>query len=64
MEQINTGIMVIALVLATISRAHGVAASPVDNAAEPIIETGDVHRFYKIYDAAGGRPTAEALQHD
>lgn len=64
MEQINTGIMVIALVLATISRAYGAAASPVDNAAEPIIETGDVHRFYKIYDAAGGRPTAEALQHD
>lgn len=64
MKQINTGIMVIALVLATISGASGVAASPVDNAAGPIIETGDVHRFYKVYDAAGGRPTAEALQYD
>jgi Predicted Zn-dependent protease (DUF2268) len=60
--QVNIRFIVIALVLVTISRAYGVAASPVDNAAEPIIETGDVHRFYKIYDAAGGRPTAEALQ--
>jgi hypothetical protein len=60
--QINTGTIVITLVLAMISRAYGVAASPVNNAVEPIIETGDVHRFYKIYDAASGRPTAEALQ--
>jgi hypothetical protein len=40
-----------------------VAAPPADNAAEPVIETGDVDRFYKVYDEAGGRPTAEALQH-
>ncbi len=33
-------------------------------AAEPVIEIGDVERFYKIYDGAGGHPTAEQLQHD
>jgi hypothetical protein len=56
--------MVVALFLAMTSGACGAAASPIDKAAEPVIETGDVDRFYKIYDAAGGRPTAEALQHD
>jgi hypothetical protein len=56
--------MVVAFVLATTSGAYDVAASPVDKAAEPVIETSDVDRFYKVYDAAGGRPTAEALQHD
>jgi len=30
----------------------------------PTIEIGDVYRFYRIYDAAGGHPTAEQLQHD
>jgi hypothetical protein len=28
------------------------------------IQTADVTRFYKVYDAAGGHPTAEQLQHD
>lgn len=49
-----------ALALAAFSGTWGAAAK----VAEPIIETGDVHRFYQIYDAAGGRPTAEALQRD
>jgi len=36
------------------------------NAADqgPVIYTEDVDRFYKIYDAAGGHPTAEQLQRD
>ncbi|WP_368566303.1 hypothetical protein [Pseudoxanthomonas sp. UTMC 1351] len=63
-DRTSIGIIVVALVLATTSGARGVAASPVDKAAEPVIETGDVDRFYQVYDAAGGRPTAEALQHD
>jgi len=29
----------------------------------PTIEISDVARFYEIYDAAGGKPTAEQLQH-
>jgi hypothetical protein len=32
--------------------------------AAPEIHTEDVERFYKIYDAAGGHPTAEQLQRD
>lgn len=30
----------------------------------PVIRTDDVDRFFRIYDAAGGRPTAEQLQRD
>lgn len=63
MDRNNIGIMVVAFVLATIPGAC-VAASPVEKTAGPVIETRDVERFYKVYDAAGGRPTAEALQHD
>ena len=37
------------------------AASPV-NSVE--VQTEDVARFFKVYDAAGGHPTAEQLQHD
>jgi hypothetical protein len=33
-------------------------------AAGPVIQIDDVDRFYKIYDAAGGHPTADQLQHD
>ncbi|MGQ4661451.1 DUF2268 domain-containing putative Zn-dependent protease [Lysobacter sp. F6437] len=41
------------------------AASPAAaNDAQPVIETGDVARFYEIYDAADGKPTAEVLQRD
>ena len=64
MDRTSIRIMVVAFILATTSGAYGVAASPVDKAAEPVIETSDVDRFYKVYDAAGGRPTAEALQYD
>ncbi|KQW43861.1 hypothetical protein ASD88_17080 [Pelomonas sp. Root662] len=60
----NSWVVVIALVLATTSSARGAAPSPIENAAGPVIETGDVHRFYKVFDAAGGRPTARALQRD
>lgn len=32
--------------------------------AEPVVSTSDVERFYAIYDAADGKPTAEQLQRD
>lgn len=32
--------------------------------ARPEILTGDVERFFAVYDAAGGRPSAEALERD
>lgn len=40
-----------------------VGFSPIS--AEPLVEirTSDVDLFYKVYDAANGAPTAEALQH-
>jgi hypothetical protein len=37
------------------------AAAP---AGGPTIQIDDVTLFYKVYDAAGGHPTAEQLQHD
>jgi hypothetical protein len=33
-------------------------------ATQPTIHIEDVELFYKIYDAAGGHPTADQLQHD
>jgi hypothetical protein len=41
--------------------AHGASAP---SAPSPEIHIEDVERFYKIYDAANGRPTAEQLQRD
>src|SRR5262245_58688910 len=32
--------------------------------ATPTIQTEDVDRFFKLYDANGGHPTAEQIQHD
>jgi hypothetical protein len=40
------------------------AASAASAAEGPAIQLEDVERFYKIYDAAGGKPTAEELQRD
>ena len=41
--------------------AHGAGAS---SAPSPEIHIEDVERFYRIYDAANGHPTAEQLQRD
>jgi hypothetical protein len=42
------------------------AVSPTQSAADrnSLIHTEDVYLFYKIYDAAGGHPTVDQLQHD
>lgn len=40
------------------------AQSATAYSATPEIHTEDVARFYKIYDAAGGHPTADQLQRD
>lgn len=53
-------IAMVATALAAAMATGGVAAGE----AGPVIETGDVERFYAIYDAANGQPTAEVLQHD
>jgi hypothetical protein len=44
----------------TTSAMATTAAAP----AGPRIQTEDVYRFYKLYDATGGHPTADQLQHD
>jgi hypothetical protein len=51
MKRISAGILI------------GVVASATAG-QEPTIELEDVERFYKIYEAAGGKPTAEQLQRD
>lgn len=50
----------IAVAALTLVSASAAAA----NDTQPAIETGDVARFYEIYDAADGKPTAEVLQRD
>jgi hypothetical protein len=54
--------LALALVLGS-GAAIGVA-TPAAGSARPVIETSDVDRFYAIYDAAGGQPTAAVLQHE
>jgi Predicted Zn-dependent protease (DUF2268) len=42
----------------------GAATSGVAKTAGAEIQMEDVYRFYKLYDATGGHPTADQLQHD
>jgi len=54
-----------AIALAAISRAAQNPTSVTSRpAAGPVIHIEDVDRFYKVYDAAGGHPSADQLQHD
>jgi hypothetical protein len=65
MKRIGATVVIGALACAAISgTAWSVTATAADPAAGLIIHTEDVERFYKVYDAAGGHPTAEQLQHD
>ena len=58
-------LMIGALVCAAISGATCSAGATASNSAPgPVIHIEDVDRFYQVYDAAGGHPTAEQLQHD
>ena len=56
-------IAVIATLLAS-SGTSAMEATPADTSAGPVVEMGDIDRFYRVYDAADGRPTAETLQRD
>jgi len=42
----------------------GLALCAPAQAAEPQIHTADVERFFRVYDAAQGKPSAEVLQRD
>jgi Predicted Zn-dependent protease (DUF2268) len=44
--------------------ALATCSTPAANAAGPSIHTEDVTRFYQVYDAAGGHPSVDQLQHD
>jgi hypothetical protein len=41
---------------------HGSAVASTPSLPEPVIEVDDVYRFYALYDATAGRPSAEQLQ--
>jgi hypothetical protein len=61
MKRIGVGVLTAALGCVAIS---GPARSESSSASEPVIHTEDVDRFYRIYDAARGHPSADQLQHD
>jgi hypothetical protein len=65
LQRIGVGLFICTLACAAIS---GARQSPTSTAAVPasgpVIQIEDVARFYKVYDAAGGHPTADELQHD
>src|ERR1700679_4037384 len=65
MKRIIFGVVIGTLACAAISGTSGGApATAPGPAAGPVIQIEDVDRFYKVYDAAGGHPTADQLQHD
>jgi len=63
MRSSSSGIVVMALALAVSAGACG-AAAPDEEPVGPVFDTSDVDRFYEVYDEAGGRPTADALQQE
>jgi hypothetical protein len=58
------GVVIGALASAAISGTVQSAPPTASDPAGPTIHIEDVDRFYKVYDAAGGQPTADQLQHD
>jgi len=65
MKRIVIGGAICALAFAELSgAAQSAISTPSDAASGPAIQIDDVDRFYKVYDAAGGHPTADQLQHD
>ncbi len=63
MKWISVGIDALAC-LAISALAHSASSVTFEPSVGPAIHIEDVDRFYKVYDAAGGHPTAEQLQHD
>ncbi|HAY43120.1 MAG TPA: lytic murein transglycosylase [Micrococcaceae bacterium] len=48
----------------TVAALGALLVSALSANAEPTVVTDDVERFYRIYDAAGGHPTADLLQRE
>lgn len=61
MTQIGTWALVGALTCSALSQT--VARDSVEHGLAPLIRIDDVVRFYKFYDAAGGLPTVDQIQH-
>jgi len=57
----NRSVIAILIAVAALAAIPQAARS---TAAGPVIHIEDVARFYRVYDAAHGHPTADALQHD
>jgi uncharacterized protein YjaZ len=51
-------------VLVLVSAPKSAVSIPARQSSGPVIETADVARFYRVYQAANGNPTAEQLQRD
>lgn len=64
MQRIGAGFLIMVLACTAISGASQRTSAANVGPAEPAIHIEDVDRFYTLYDAAGGRPTAEQLQRD
>jgi hypothetical protein len=65
MNRICVGVVIGNLVCAAIlGAAQSATSKDSGSPAGPVIEIEDVTRFYQVYDAAGGHPTADQLQHD
>src|SRR5690606_21797009 len=65
MRRVCAGIATLAVAFATAPAIAGDAPASGAAATEgAVVHTEDVDLFYRIYDAAGGLPTAEQLQHD
>lgn len=65
MKRIGVGVFICTLACAVIYGAPQSATSPASvPASGPVIQTDDVTLFYKVYDAAGGHPTADQVQRD
>lgn len=60
----GASVVICALACAAISGAVQSAPPTAFDPAGPTIHIEDVERFYKVYDAAGGHPTVDQLQHD
>jgi predicted Zn-dependent protease DUF2268 len=56
------GISAVLAVLVLAGSSNSASATPARQSTAPVIETADVDRFYKVYGAAHGHPTAEQLQ--
>ncbi|MGC1267474.1 MAG: DUF2268 domain-containing putative Zn-dependent protease, partial [Candidatus Acidiferrum sp.] len=65
MNRIGLGVVLVALACAVfVATTKTTAAAASDVPQKPVIQIEDVALFYKIYDAAGGHPTADQLQRD